>query len=141
MKDGASTSSARTECEVCAEAIKAMRGAAKLAHPREACGILLGEGARITVFREAANVHANPETHFEIDPEALIAAHRSAREGADQVLGYFHSHPRGSAEPSATDQAMAARDGRIWAIVAGEELRFWRDAPQGFAALSYSTVE
>ena len=127
--------------KVTSEVIKAIRAAAGAAHPHEACGLLLGEGARITEFRETANVHPNPQTHFEIEPQALIAAHRSARDGGDQVLGYFHSHPRGPAEPSSTDQAAAARDGRIWAITAGEELRLWRDGREGFEELSYSTVE
>ena len=114
-----------------------MRVAARASHPREACGILFGEGKRIIALRETANIHPAPETHFEIDPQALIDAHRSARAGGPQVLGYFHSHPTGRAEPSATDAAMAAGDGAIWAIVAGDEVRLWRDTAQGFRALSY----
>jgi proteasome lid subunit RPN8/RPN11 len=122
-------------------ALAAMRAAARAAYPREACGLLLGEGARIAAFRETANVHASPHTHFEIDPQALIDAHRAARAGGPKVVGYFHSHPDGPPEPSATDQAMAARDGRVWAIVgtsSGErDIRFWRDGEAGFEALSY----
>ena len=123
------------------EALAAMRAAADAAHPREACGILLGEGARILEARLAANVHPSPETHFEIDPQALIDAHRAARAGAAAVAGYFHSHPSGAAVPSATDRACAARDGRIWAILAGEDVRFWRDGEAGFTALSFTMID
>lgn len=122
-------------------ALAAMRAAAAAAHPREACGILLGEGGRITAARVTANVHPAPETHFEIDPQALIDAHRAARSGGAQVLGYFHSHPQGAAAPSATDRACAAGDGRIWAIIAGGEVTFWRDGEEGFAALPMARIE
>lgn len=119
-----------------------MRAAAAAAHPREACGILLGTGTRIVAAREAANVHPAPDTHFEIDPQALIDAHRQARAGGAQVLGYFHSHPSGPPEPSATDRASAAGDGRVWAIIAGaDDVRFWRDCPEGFVPLSYSVSD
>lgn len=105
------------------------------AHPLECCGLLLGQGARIDAARPAANVHPDPARHFEIDPAALIAAHKAARAGGAQLLGYYHSHPTGVAEPSATDRAMASGDGRIWAIAAQGMVRLWRDAPDGFQPL------
>jgi proteasome lid subunit RPN8/RPN11 len=129
--------------EVTSEALAAMRAHAASALPREACGILLGEGARITEARAAANVHPAPRTHFEIDPEALIDAHRAARAGGPEVVGYYHSHPQGEAAPSATDRASASGDGRVWAIIAPNDadadIRFWRDGEQGFAALPFTS--
>lgn len=127
--------------EVTSEALAAMRAHAAAAHPREACGILLGEGGRITEARQARNVHPSPQTHFEIDPQALIDAHRAARAGGPQVIGYYHSHPRGPAIPSATDRASASGDGKVWAIIAGDDARFWRDEEQGFAALPFTMIE
>ena len=84
----------------------------------------------------AANVHPAPETHFEIDPQALVDAHRAARRGGRPVAGYYHSHPNGLAEPSVTDRTMAAGDGRVWLIVARGEITGWKDAPGGFERLS-----
>lgn len=110
---------------------------AAAAHPRECCGLLLGEGGAITAVLPARNVHPDPARHFEIDPQALIDAFRAERSGGPRVVGYYHSHPTGAAEPSATDRAMAAHDGRVWAIVAAGEVRFWRDTAHGFEALSY----
>ena len=123
-----------------------MLAAAQAAHPDEACGILLGDTNRIARFIETRNVHPDPRSRFEIEPRALIDAHRRAREGGAGVAGYFHSHPHGSPEPSATDAAMAAHDGRIWAIagmvqggVRGErDVRFWRDGETGFTPLPYT---
>lgn len=133
------------QVEVTSQALAAMRAAAAAAHPREACGLLLGEGAQITEARETANVHPSPETHFEIDPQALIDAHRAARASGLQVVGYFHSHPQGEAKPSATDRACAAGDGRVWAIIApcssGQDVRFWRDGEQGFVALPLCLID
>jgi len=103
--------------------------------PNECCGLLLGRAGRIECAVPCANVHADPARHFEIDPAALIAAHKAARGGGPQLLGYYHSHPMGRAEPSATDRALAGGDGRIWAIVAGGAIALWRDSPGGFEAL------
>ena len=126
--------------EVTREVIEALHEAACAAHPREACGILLGAGGSITQAHETRNVHPAPQTHFEIDPQALIDAHRAARAGGAAVIGYFHSHPAGDPAPSATDRAMAAGDGSVWAILAGGEATFWRDDPGGFQPLSYAVI-
>ena len=108
---------------------------ARAAHPNEACGLLLGEGSAITRAVRAANVDPEPSRHFEIDPAALIAAHKAERTGGLRVIGYWHSHPSGLPEPSAADQAQASGDRRIWAIVAGDAVGWFRDAPGGFVAL------
>lgn len=108
---------------------------AQRAHPLECCGLLLGEQGTVREAQPCANVHPQPACHFEIDPAALIAAHRAARGGGMQVLGYYHSHPNGRAEPSAEDRAQASGDGRIWAIVAGGAVTWWRDMPERFEPL------
>lgn len=108
---------------------------AQRADPRECCGLLLGQGDRVALAQPAANVHPQPERHFEIDPAALIAAHRAARAGGLELLGYYHSHPNGLARPSETDAAQASCDGRVWAIVAAGQVSWWRDAVHGFEVL------
>ena len=128
------------DIEVSSAILAALQEQAALHAPREACGILFGVGTRVDALVEAANVHPTPETHFEIDPQALIDAHRAARAGGPQIVGYYHSHPKGDAIPSETDRAMAPGDGKIWAIIAREEVRFWLDASSGFHALSYDII-
>ena len=127
--------------EVAKHVVEAMQSAALAAHPHEACGILLGEGEKISGLITTRNVHSDPEAHFEIDPQALIDAHRAARNGDPQVVGYYHSHPVGTAEPSQTDRSMASGDSRIWAIVAEGGVKFWQDSPGGFAAVSHELIE
>jgi proteasome lid subunit RPN8/RPN11 len=100
---------------------------------------LLG-GETIDEVRPAANLASDPRRRFEIDPQALIDAHRAARTGGLAVIGYYHSHPGGPAEPSATDCALASGDGKVWAIVGADDVTFWRDDEVGFVALSY-TIE
>jgi desampylase len=100
--------------------------------PEECCGLLLGTGETIERALPTRNVAAEPLRHFEIDPAALLAAHKAARAGAPQVLGYYHSHPTGNPVPSATDVENSTGDLRIWAIVAGAEVAFWRDTGDGF---------
>lgn len=123
------------------QVLKALDEAARRALPQEACGILLGEGGVITRLVETRNVHPEPETHFEIDPQALIDAYREERIGGSPVAGYFHSHPMGPAIPSKIDQQHASGDGRIWAICGEGVVRFWRDEPPRFAEVSYSVID
>ncbi len=113
---------------------------ASRAAPRECCGLLLGREGLVEQALPAANVHPEPLRHFEIDPAALIAAHRAARAGGAQLLGYYHSHPRGHPVPSATDCEHASGDARAWAIIAGGEVAFWQDGEDGFLALEMRIV-
>jgi histidine phosphotransferase ChpT len=97
----------------------------------EVCGLLLGRGRRIESVVRAANVAAEPATAFEIDPAALIAAHKRARAGGPQLLGCYHSHPNGRPEPSRSD-VEAAQERHIWCIVADGLVGFWRRDFDGF---------
>jgi proteasome lid subunit RPN8/RPN11 len=129
------------EIELTRVTLERILAEAELAFPDEACGLLLGRGTRVEQVQPTRNVHPSPRTHFEIDPQALVDAHRAARQGGPEVLGYYHSHPAGPAEPSATDRALGSGDGRFWAIVAGGAVAFWRDDGDDFAKLSYSVVD
>ena len=145
-KSGPSTSSGRTgegadQIIVSGHLVQTLLSEWERAFPEEACGLLLGHGPRIERVLPTRNVHPTPQTHFEIDPQALVDAHRAARDGGMEVLGYYHSHPSGLSEPSTTDRKQAAGDGRIWAIVGQGDVAFWRDGEDGFAALSYLLVD
>ncbi|WP_114520627.1 M67 family metallopeptidase [Altererythrobacter sp. ZODW24] len=123
------------------EVLDLIEEAARAAHPLECCGILFGEGGSITAAIPANNVHPDPATHFEVDAQALIDAHRAERNGGPKIAGYYHSHPNGLARPSATDIASAAHDGKIWAIIVDGAVNFWRDDAECFTALSYSVAD
>ncbi|MFD1788830.1 M67 family metallopeptidase [Sphingomonas floccifaciens] len=93
---------------------------------REICGLLFGDDDRITAHIRCANVAAEPERRFEIDPAALIAAYRAERGGGARIIGCYHSHPSGDPAPSRTDAADAVTEGWIWLIAGGGPIRGWR---------------
>lgn len=126
--------------EVTRDVMATLLEEAARAAPRECCGLLLGRNGRVTEARAAANVAADPLRRFEIDPVALLAAHKAARQGGAELLGYYHSHPTGHPVPSATDCEHASGDARAWAIVAGGEVAFWRDGRAGFEPLEVRVV-
>lgn len=95
------------------------------ANRHEICGLLLGSPGRIADAVACANVAADPARSFELDPQALLAAHRAARAGGARIAGHYHSHPSGRAEPSDRDRAMAYGDGALWLILADGAARLW----------------
>jgi proteasome lid subunit RPN8/RPN11 len=99
---------------------------ARAAQPLECCGLLFGTGDVIDYFEPAINVSGAPERAFEIDPVTLIAAERAMRQGGNTIIGYYHSHPNGRAEPSPRDAAAAACDGRLWLVVTDAQITAWR---------------
>lgn len=110
--------------------IELIQQAAAEAAPLEACGLLFGSNG-VEKTNVVANVSDDPARRFEIDPAALIAALKAERADGERVIGYWHSHPSGDAKPSATDAAMAAADGKIWVIVAGDAVTAWRAGASG----------
>jgi len=104
---------------------------AQAAAPAECCGIMRGVDGHVMSLQRADNVAADKAHHFEIDPAVLIAVHKDVRNGGAPLLGYFHSHPNGRAEPSADDAAKAAPDGCTWLIIACGGITAWQ--PMVFA--------
>ena len=97
----------------------------------EVCGLLLGLGERVEAVEPAPNIAGSPAVAFEVDPAALCRASRRQRSGGPELLGYYHSHPGGSAAPSVRDAEGAAPDGKLWLIVAGGEIGLWRAVADG----------
>ena len=113
---------------------------AEMAGEHECCGILRGEGDRVSGVELAQNVATDPNRHFEIDPAALISAAKDVRSGGIPVLGFFHSHPNGIAAPSPTDIAQAAPDEHIWLIIAGEAITAWQPEVVGNQVTRFTPV-
>ncbi|SEH33903.1 Mov34/MPN/PAD-1 family protein [Magnetospirillum fulvum] len=102
--------------------LAAIAKAAEAAFPAEGCGLLIGRGRRIVrVSRVIPADNLERERHldrFELDPAARFAAERTLRGGPERIVGHWHSHPNGSADPSAEDIARAYEPELIWLIVA-----------------------
>ncbi len=118
--------------------IEALQRHARAEHPREACGLLFGTAGEISASEPARNVAARPHYSFEIEPGTLLRAYREARGAGRAVLGWYHSHPNGVAQPSATDAARAVEDGKLWLIVTADAVTGWT-AVSGNAALDDCT--
>ena len=104
---------------------------AKAAGAHECCGLLRGSGNRIAAVELTRNVAADPTRHFELDPAALVAVHKDIRAGGLPLLGYFHSHPNGLAQPSEIDVAQAPPDNLYWLIIANLLVTAWQPVVTG----------
>jgi proteasome lid subunit RPN8/RPN11 len=85
--------------------------------PSECCGLLVGSGSRILEAIPARNVAVSATTRFLVDPKDHIDGRRAARRRGLDVIGFYHSHPRSSAQPSATDRAEASYPDHLYLIV------------------------
>ena len=122
-----------------------MREEAASAFPEECCGLLIGEPGpddRIEVrdLVPAANVAPDRRRHFELDPAVHLRWQQTLRGTGRSVVGHYHSHPGGRAEPSLVDIKSISDPAVIWVIVTAEsdtdigDVRAWRvkDDVSGF---------
>jgi proteasome lid subunit RPN8/RPN11 len=121
-------------CEIGRDVLDGLLATAEAAPCRETCGLLFGSADRIYRAQPVENVAFRAEDTFEIDPRALFAALRAERAGGDKLIGHYHSHPNGSAEPSPRDLA-AAEVGKLWLILGGGIARLWIMENGGFREL------
>ena len=108
---------------------------AREAAPAECCGLLIGTGESILEAARTKNLASDP-SRFEMDPGDHIRARRIARNRGLDVLGFYHSHPRSAAIPSATDRAEAWYPDYLYLIVSVRheraEVRLYRLSEDGF---------
>lgn len=82
----------------------------------EICGVLAGAGSTVSTTYRVPNVADSPRTRYELDPEKqLEAIERAESEG--ELIGFYHSHPEGPTEPSATDRMQATWPDAYYVIV------------------------
>jgi proteasome lid subunit RPN8/RPN11 len=70
--------------------------------------VLTGQDDLVSHAVAVANRSATPARRFSIAPEDLLRIQREARDAGEDVVGYYHSHPRHPAVPSETDRQQAA---------------------------------
>lgn len=109
--------------QIDAQLTKQMVDAAEAAFPAEACGLIIGRGKgqliRVTRVVPAENLLADTPDRFELDPAVRITVEKDLRDSGtkDRIIGHYHSHTDGTADPSATDRAMAFEPDMAWLIV------------------------
>ena len=119
--------------------------AASRAYPNECCGLLEGtdtaDGWRALEIHESPNIAEDPQRRFLIDPQVQFDLMRRLRDASSRIIGCFHSHPDGCAEPSAADRAEAYENEFLYLIAGGSPDVFTLKAylftePAGFSALT-----
>jgi len=114
--------------------------------PEEVVGVLAGEdGDPATVERayRARNAAETPETRYEIAPAEELELLEAIDGAGLDVVGFYHSHPRGPLEPSGTDARLAAWPGCSYVIVSladGEGIGSWRWRGDRFECESVRSV-
>jgi proteasome lid subunit RPN8/RPN11 len=103
--------------------LAAIRAHAERAFPEECCGLLVGnadaDGAvLVSAVVPGANLSSDRRLGFEVDPQLRFDLMRRLRGSDQRIVGHYHSHPDGPAEPSATDRARAIEPALVWLIVA-----------------------
>ncbi len=111
------------------------------AYPDEGCGLLIGRrgadgGIEADEIAPSANKAADRRHAFEVDPALILAWHKRLRGTAREIVGVYHSHPDGPAEPSPRDLARAWDPALVWLIAAvgpdgAGDLAAFEPAPDG----------
>ncbi|QLG27842.1 M67 family metallopeptidase [Halorarum halophilum] len=115
--------------------------------PEEVCGVLVGRRGAHEPFRPdrvqeaipVPNVAASPRTRYELDPAETLSVVEGAEAAGDDVVGFYHSHPRGPIEPSPTDRERATWTGYVYTIVSPDDLAAYRWTGDEFRRLRVET--
>lgn len=108
--------------------VEQMHAHAAAAFPQEACGLVLASGKKGRIVR-AANVAADPGFTFDLDPNAWLEVTED-----ESVIGIYHSHPSGIAEPSLADLSGCELSSLPWHIVGYQTGDYRYIEPHGFRA-------
>ena len=73
---------------------------------------------RLCILYEKNKALPGRNDRFEVDPELRLNLMRAVRGMGHAIVGHYHSHPNGSARPSATDLSMAYEPELVWLITA-----------------------
>lgn len=93
-------------------------------YPLEACGLLVGAGARVHRFVACTNEAASARV-YTIPGKELLRAEMAAEDDGLEIIGVFHSHTHSEPYPSPTDVAQAPDPAWYYVIVSLK-----RDAPE-----------
>jgi proteasome lid subunit RPN8/RPN11 len=81
-------------------------------YPHECCGAILGrdnDGSRevLGLMPLANRRDDSPRNRFEVTPDDVLLAEKTARDQKLELIGWYHSHPDAPARPSEFDREHA----------------------------------
>ena len=97
--------------------------------PNESCAILYGnkkgEESTVKEIWLTENIDASP-IEFTLSNEQTLEMYKKSEELNLEIIGIFHSHPKGEAYPSHTDEKFMKvnQDGYVWIIYSGINKNF-----------------
>lgn len=105
-----------------------LKNRAAAAGVEEICGFLIGTSdedvAVVSRIVESPNVAADPSRSFEIDPAIHFGIRRRLQRTADEIVGIYHSHPKGPPIPSLRDlERSPPSEEWLWLILAPDNDR------------------
>jgi proteasome lid subunit RPN8/RPN11 len=94
--------------------------------PSEICGALIGDGTAVTTALALANHSVSTHDSFYIPAAEVLRMERAADLAGNMLMGFYHSHPKGDAVPSARDVHEAVPSYVYWIISGSGDVRAWR---------------
>jgi proteasome lid subunit RPN8/RPN11 len=84
--------------------------------PNECCGVLLGKNDTIDRVIAMRSDPPAPDAYF-MDPLQQVEVFTEMEKRGESLLGIYHSHPKGPAEPSGVDLQLAFHPDAVYFIV------------------------
>jgi len=83
--------------------------------PNECCGLLIGKQIieRVVPMR---SIPPDPDAYY-MDPEQQIDVFTNMQATGEQLLGIYHSHPKGPVKPSGMDLQLAFHPDALYVII------------------------
>jgi proteasome lid subunit RPN8/RPN11 len=93
--------------------------------PDECCGLLLGKNGKIRRTLPMKNIDPSPDSYF-MDPLQQVEIFTEMEKRGEQLIGIYHSHPKGPSIPSGADLKMAFHQDTLYIIISLEN----RNSPE-----------
>jgi proteasome lid subunit RPN8/RPN11 len=84
--------------------------------PNECCGVLLGKDGMVERVIAIKSDPPAPDAYF-MDPVQQVEVFTEMHQQGQSLLGIYHSHPTGPAEPSAADLQLAFHPEVVYCII------------------------
>ena len=97
---------------------------AQHALPNEACGLLGGKSGHVSTVYPGTNSEHSP-TRYLLDPIDQFNAMKTIDQSGEDLIGIFHSHPKGVAIPSEIDITQAYYPKATYVILARHNEKDW----------------
>lgn len=88
--------------------------------PEEACGLLAGQGERVQAVIPVTNA-LHSQFRYRMEPGEQLKAFLEIERQEWELIGIYHTHPRGPDGPSQTDITEAYYPESVYLILSGKE--------------------